>query len=212
MKDEEGKRLDDSTALSIIEKYWSFAISQSIQDIKMFKDRSGVVFDLRRSEAESFVENFKLLKVRLGRSIDFDVKICSSLPDVEGGGYDPARQSRRREDYSGGGGGNYGSGGGRGGDGRHGGSKGGYGDRDHRRDGQIGGSKSNRGFRNDGHRSGNDWGNSGTSGWNMDKRNIELNDIQFDGLYDRHQNRGQSFDPILSQRSNNHEERKADFS
>jgi hypothetical protein len=165
-----------------------------------FKDGSGVVFDLRRIEAESFVDNFKLLKERQGKNVDFDVKICSQLPDVEGSGYDAGRPSKRRDDYSSGGGGNYGSRGAGGGD-RQGGSRGGgYGDRDQRRDG---GSKSNNfGKRDESDRSGG-WG-GGASGWGMNQSNITYGD-------DR-QNRGHSYDPHLVKGRNYHEESKADYS
>lgn len=215
MKVEEGRKLDDASALSIIERYWSQAISQSITTIKMFRSGNGVVFDLRKTEAESFVENFKLLKERQADQVDFDVKICSALPDVEGGGFDGERSSRRRDDQPRGGDGPYGPRGAGGGEGRYGGSRGGgYGDRDNRRDGQGGGSKSNQyGRRDEGDRSGGGGGGKGgATGWNAGNKYSDINDIDFEDSKPRHQNRGHSFDPHLTNRNHQYEESKADYS
>jgi hypothetical protein len=202
MNVEEGKQLDDQAALKIIEKYWSPAISRSISTIKLFKNGSGVVFDLRRSEAESFIDNFKLLKERQGRNVDFDVKICSRLPDIEGSGHETSGRSTKRRDFSSGGGGGYGgSRGAGGGRDRYGGGSrgGGYGDRDHRRDGGYGGgSKSNNYGGNDGGDKGG-WGNAGgASGWNIHQCiEDEDEELDFEECKAR-PSRGQSYDPHLT--------------
>jgi len=75
--------------------------------MKSLKEENGVIFDLRKDKAESFVENFKLLKEREPRKVDFEVKICSKMPNLKDSysGYG----SKRREGGGGGGGGYGGS-------------------------------------------------------------------------------------------------------
>lgn len=58
----EGKTMDESTVKRLVEKYWSPATSQSLLSLRCLRDKSGVVFDLRKNEADSFMENYKLLK------------------------------------------------------------------------------------------------------------------------------------------------------
>ena len=62
MSVDQGKKFDETAAHALIERHWSEATSKSIT--QMTEYGSGVVFDLRKGEAESFIENFKLLKER----------------------------------------------------------------------------------------------------------------------------------------------------
>lgn len=181
----------------------------------MFRNGTGVAFDLRKAEAESFVENFKLLKARQAEKVDFEVKICTTMPDVDVGGFDGVRPSRRKEDQSRGGNDHYGSRGAGGGDGGYGGSRGGgYGDRDNRRDGYGGGSKSNQyGRRDEGDRSGGGgWGRSGAAGCNAGQKYSNINDIDLEDSQPRYPDRGHSYDPHLVSRDQHYEESKVDYS
>lgn len=76
--------MDEVTVRRLVEKHWSAATSQSLFSLRCLRNKSGVVFDLRKNEADSFLENFKLLKDR--EQVDFEVKVCGSLPDIESSG------------------------------------------------------------------------------------------------------------------------------
>jgi hypothetical protein len=145
MNVEKGKTLSQENAKMIIQKYWAPRIVDQISSMRSFTDGSGVVFDLKTFDAESFVENYKHLKESQdSRRVDFNVQFCSTLPSLENdGGNSNYGGDSSYSRNGGGGGGGYGGGfgggnrgergyrGNRGGD-RHGdhskGSK--YGDRD----------------------------------------------------------------------------------
>jgi len=176
MNVEEGKHLDESAAMAIIQKYWNPRVADSIKTMRPLSDGSGVCFDVRCDWAESFVENYEHLKTTQTRRVDFEVKRLKTLPRLDGQGGPPGASSRRQ----GGGGGGY-DGGSRGGGGGYGGDRrsGGYGDRggdrgdrdrgDRNGGGGGGGYGGSRRDDRGGNGGGGDgWGNSGASGWNID--------------------------------------------
>ena len=56
-------------------------MADQIRYMKSFSDGSGVVFDLRSFDADSFIENYKHLKeTQDARRVDFNVQRCMSLP------------------------------------------------------------------------------------------------------------------------------------
>ena len=50
--------------------------------MKAFKNGLGVVFDIRASALDAFLENFNRLK-ETGDRIDFEVEKCQALPELE---------------------------------------------------------------------------------------------------------------------------------
>jgi len=167
MNVEDGKTLDETTAIEIIKKYWNPRMAENCKNMKSLKNRTGVVFDLRQGqEADGFLENYEHLKETNAKRVDFTVSRCITLPDVEGGG-------------SNGYGSKGGYGGGRGGDRDYNGSSrgaggGGYnsrggdrgGDRGDRQGGGDGWGNSNSRSNNNGGNNG--WGNAPSgSGWNQ---------------------------------------------
>lgn len=87
MNVEKGQVLDQSSALSIIQKYWAPRIASSIRVIKSLRDGSGVCFDLRTIDAEGFMENYEHMKAKDARRVDFECARIKQLPsDLEGDG------------------------------------------------------------------------------------------------------------------------------
>ena len=81
MSVERGRQLPEAAARAILSKYWSSSVSDQIRDFKAMADGSGVLFDVRSTEADSFVETYDHLKKSSdGRRVDFEVKKCSILP------------------------------------------------------------------------------------------------------------------------------------
>ena len=168
---EEGNQLDDSLATEIIQRYWSPRIASQVRGMRSISDGTGVVFDLRSDQADSFFDNYDHLKATQGRKVDFECQRCKNLPNLSPGGEGGASNYSR-----GGGGGGYGGGaggggyqgggrrdggdrgGGRGGD-RHGGGDRGYGGGSRRRDDRD----NNRGG---GGGDDGDW--QGGAGWSKD--------------------------------------------
>lgn len=158
-----GEVLDKSGAMTIIQKYWSPRLADSIRSMRNMRDNSGVCFDLRIIDAEGFMENYEHLKDSNARRVDFECSRIKQLP--EGMESDEGGMSGGSSAYHrGGNGGGYG-GGGHGGYSGGGGSKGGHGNggghggsdyhRDSKRrdyqDGSRGGDRGhggNRGFDN----------------------------------------------------------------
>ena len=87
--------------------------------MKNFKDGSGVVFDLRADNFDSFMDNYERLR-ETSDKVDFDVAKCIELPDLDDDGY--GGSSNWRDSGAGGRGGYQGGSGG----GYQGGSSGGY--------------------------------------------------------------------------------------
>jgi ATP-dependent RNA helicase DDX21 len=112
MNVEQGKQLTQDQAKTIIQKYWAPKMAEQITYMKSFSDGSGVVFDLKSIDGESFVENYKHLKeTQDSRRVDFNVQFCSTLPPLEDGGsrnYGGGGSSYSRN--NGGGGGGFGGG------------------------------------------------------------------------------------------------------
>lgn len=82
-------------------------MSENIRNTKSLRDGSGVVFDIRSENFESFMECFERLK-ETGDRIDFEIQKCTDLPDLEDeGGY-----GQNWRDNGRGGGGGFGGGGG----------------------------------------------------------------------------------------------------
>jgi len=140
-------RLNVGDCYRVVKKFWGPRQSDSVRNVKPFRDGSGVVFDIRTDQLEMFLENYERLK-ETERSIDFDVSKCTELPDLDddagyGGG------GNWRDQNGGGGYGNQRGYGGRGGYR----SGGGYGDREN------GGGWGGRGGRSGG------YGNQNSGGW-----------------------------------------------
>lgn len=154
MSVESGKTLDQEAAKMLIEKYWAPKLADSIRYMKSFADGTGVVFDLRSFDADTFIEVYLHLKeTQDARRVDFEVKKCTSLPSLAGGG------NGGGSSYSRGGSGNNG-GGYNGGDRSYGGGRGSqrrYNDGGN--GGSWGGSKDQDRSNNRGGGGGGDWGN-----------------------------------------------------
>lgn len=133
-------RLGHGNAFAILKKYWDPRTAEHVKNMKALRSGSGVVFDMRAEYHEGFLENFARLCETTDR-IDFDVRKCAELPELDEDGY---RESWRDQGRGGGydqyGGGTSSYGGNRGGGGydRRGG--GGYGTQRGGRGGYDGGS------------------------------------------------------------------------
>lgn len=119
-------RLGPSNAYSILRKYWEPRVCDSVRNMKAFRDGSGVVFDIKSDHFDGFMANFDRLR-ETGDRIDFEVRKCTDLPDIDDdAGYgvsqnwrDNGRGNRGggrydyddRDSYGGGYGGNRGRGG-----------------------------------------------------------------------------------------------------
>ena len=64
-----------SNCYSILKKYWDPRVSDQVRNTKAFKNGLGVVFDIRASALDAFLENFQRLK-ETGDRIDFEVEKC----------------------------------------------------------------------------------------------------------------------------------------
>jgi ATP-dependent RNA helicase DDX21 len=128
-------RFGPANCYSVLKKYWDPRCCDNIRNMKGFRDGSGVVFDLKSENFESFMDNYARLK-ETGDRIDFDVAKCAELPDLEDesgyGGSQNWRETGRDNGYGRGGGNGYGNGrgGGMGRGGSRGGGYQGYGSRD----------------------------------------------------------------------------------
>jgi len=85
MNVEKGQVLDQTSAMTIIQKYWAPRIATSIRVMKSMRDGSGVCFDLRTIDAEGFMDNYEHMKARDARRVDFECSRIKQLPsDLEG--------------------------------------------------------------------------------------------------------------------------------
>jgi len=65
-----------------LRNYFEPRVADNAKNIKCFKDKSGVVFDLRSEFFDNFIESFERLK-ETDHKIDFDIRKCAELPDLE---------------------------------------------------------------------------------------------------------------------------------
>ena len=134
-------------------------------------DNSGVVFDLRADQADSFFDNYEHLKATQGRKVDFECVRCKQLPNLLPGG-DGGASNYSRGGGGGGHGGGAGGGGYQGGGRRDGGDRGGRGgDRSGGGDRGYGGGGSKRREDRDNNRGGGGGGDGdwqGGAGWSKD--------------------------------------------
>lgn len=105
MSVEAGNELDESLATEIIQRYWSPRIASQIRSMRGISDGTGVCFDLRGDQADSFFDNYEHLKATQGRKVDFECIRCKQLPSLNPGGEGGASNYSR-----GGGGGGHGGG------------------------------------------------------------------------------------------------------
>jgi len=96
-------RFGASNCYSILKKYWDPRCCDNIRNMKSFKDGSGVVFDIKSENFESFMDNYARLK-ETGDRIDFDVEKCAELPDLEDEGSQNWRDNGSSQGFGGGGG------------------------------------------------------------------------------------------------------------
>ena len=75
-------RFGPHNCYSVLKKYWDPRVCENIRNMKSFKDGSGVVFDIKSENFESFMDNYARLK-ETGDRIDFDLEKCAELPDLE---------------------------------------------------------------------------------------------------------------------------------
>ena len=68
-------RLGPSNCYSILKKFWDPRTTEQVRNMKAFKNGLGVVFDIRASALDAFLENFIRLK-ETGDRIDFEVEKC----------------------------------------------------------------------------------------------------------------------------------------
>lgn len=79
---EEGQTLEEEGAKAILKKYWSCTLADQIEDIRSIKDKTGVVFDVKSKDAQEFIECYEHLKELESRRLNFEVTICTALPDL----------------------------------------------------------------------------------------------------------------------------------
>jgi hypothetical protein len=83
MSVEKGSSLDQTTAMTLLQKYWAPKVAEQVKTMRSLTDGSGVCFDLRIRDAEGFIDAFEYLKEREGKRVDFSCIRCKSLPDLE---------------------------------------------------------------------------------------------------------------------------------
>lgn len=90
MKSHNG-HLPKGSCRNILDRGWSGRIADSIKNIKSVRGGQSAVFDINESDYSRFMEIFDCLVKEQGRSIDFQVKKCQELPELEdennGGSY-----------------------------------------------------------------------------------------------------------------------------
>jgi len=100
-------RFGPHNCYSVLKKYWDPRVCENIRNMKSFKDGSGVVFDIKSENFESFMDNYARLK-ETGDRIDFDLEKCAELPDLEDefgfGGSQNWRDNGSSQGFGGGGG------------------------------------------------------------------------------------------------------------
>ena len=80
-------RLTSGNCYYNLKKYWDPRVSESVRNMKQFRDCSGCVFDIKSEQFDAFMDNFGRLRETDTR-IDFDCSKCIELPDLEeDGGY-----------------------------------------------------------------------------------------------------------------------------
>lgn len=77
--------------MGILKKYWGDDVVAEVEpSLRLFKDGTGIAFDVKNKDADMFTGCFELLQEKNSR-IDFVAAECESLPDLapagEGGGY-----------------------------------------------------------------------------------------------------------------------------
>ena len=81
MSVEKGRSLPEAAARAILNKYWTPKVVDQISEFKLISDGSGVLFDVKSQDADSFIENYEhLKKSQDGRRVDFEVIKCKALP------------------------------------------------------------------------------------------------------------------------------------
>lgn len=89
-KVDEGKleTLGKQEGIDLLKRYWAPKIVESATGMRSITEGEGVVFDLGAYMADSFIESFSQLKQNFSR-IEFEVEICSDLPELKDPSDDP---------------------------------------------------------------------------------------------------------------------------
>ena len=69
-------------AHGILRKYWEPRVVENVRNMKVFKDGTGVVFDIKSENFEAFIDNYERLK-EIEARLDFEIQKCNELPDLE---------------------------------------------------------------------------------------------------------------------------------
>ena len=81
MSVEKGRSLPEAAARAILSKYWAPKVTDQISEFKLMSDGTGVLFDVKSQDADSFIENYEhLKKSQESRRVDFEVARCKALP------------------------------------------------------------------------------------------------------------------------------------
>ena len=95
---EKVESLDKKTAIELLKKYWAPKICESVKNMRSQPEGEGVVFDLGVYMADSFLESFSQLKQNFSR-VEFDVAICTELPELKDPSDDPDPEPEAGDDY-----------------------------------------------------------------------------------------------------------------
>lgn len=76
-------RLTKESCRNILDRGWSGKLADSIQIIKAVRGGQSAVFDINEADYTRFMEVFQSLVKDQGSRIDFQIRKCTEMPDIE---------------------------------------------------------------------------------------------------------------------------------